>query len=56
MPVDEDGASCATFTIGTGLPPDQEEALVSFLRRNKNVFAWEPKDLVRILKGVISIT
>ena len=53
VPVDEDGASGATFTIGAGLPPDQEEALVSFLRRNKNVFAWEPKDLVGIPRGII---
>ncbi|XBI11942.1 hypothetical protein VPH35_138889 [Triticum aestivum] len=51
--VDEDGASGATFTIGAGLPSDQEEALVSFLCKNKDVFAWEPKDLVRIPRGII---
>ena len=42
VPVDEDGASGATFTIGANLDPDQEEALVKFLRTNKEVFAWEP--------------
>ncbi|XP_073353751.1 uncharacterized protein [Aegilops tauschii subsp. strangulata] len=51
--VNEDGASGSTFTIGTGLPPDQEKALVSFLRTDKDVFAWEPKDLVGIPRGVI---
>ncbi|XP_040243871.1 uncharacterized protein [Aegilops tauschii subsp. strangulata] len=53
VPIDEDGASGATFTISTGLPLDHEEALVSFLRENKNLFAWEPKDLVGVLRGVI---
>ena len=53
VPVDEDGALGATFTIGAGLPPDQEEALVSFLRTNNEVFAWEPKDLAGIPRGII---
>jgi hypothetical protein len=53
VPVDEDGASGATFTIGASLPPDQEKALVDFLRANKEVFAWEPKDLVGIPRGII---
>ena len=42
VPVDEDGSSGATFTIGAGLNPSQEEALVKFLRANKDIFAWEP--------------
>ena len=37
--VDEDGASGATFTIGTDLVPDQERELVDFLWANKEVFA-----------------
>jgi hypothetical protein len=53
VPVDEDGRSGSTFTIGTGLPPDQEEALVCFLRANKEVFAWEAADLVGVPRGVI---
>ena len=37
VPVEEDGSSGATFTIGANLDPDQEEALVKFLRANKEV-------------------
>ena len=53
VPVDEDGSSGATFTIGANLDPDQEEALVRFLHANKDVFAWEPKQLVGVPRGVI---
>ena len=42
VPVEEDGSSGATFTIGTNLDPELEEALVKFLRANKEVFSWEP--------------
>ena len=51
--VEEDGSSGATFTIGANLDPDQEEALVRFLRANKEVFAWEPKQMVGVPRGVI---
>ena len=53
VPVEEGGPSGATFTIGANLDPDQEEALVKFLRANKEVFAWEPKQLVGVPRGVI---
>ena len=53
MPVDEDGSSGATFTIGADLDPDQEEALVKFLRANKDIFAWEPNQLVGVPREVI---
>ena len=53
MPVDEDGSSRATFTIGTGLDQGQEEALVRFLRANKEIFAWEPNQLVGVPREVI---
>ena len=53
MPVEEDGSSGATFTIGANLDPNQEEALVKFLRANKEVFAWEPDQLVGVPRGVI---
>ena len=53
IPVDEDGASGTTFTIGADLAPDQERELVDFLRANKEVFAWEPKQLVGVPRGVI---
>ena len=48
VPVDEDGSSGATFTIGANLNPEQEEALVKFLRINKEVFAWEPDQLAGV--------
>ena len=51
--VDQDGASGATFTIGANLAPDQEKALVDFLHAIKEVFAWEPKDLAGVPRGVI---
>ena len=51
--VEEDGSSGATFTIGANLDPDQEEALVKFLRSNKEVFAWEPKQLAGVPRQVI---
>ena len=51
--VNEDGSSVATFTIGTGLGPGQEEALVRFLRANKEIFAWEPNQLVGVPREVI---
>ncbi|XBI56747.1 hypothetical protein VPH35_038280 [Triticum aestivum] len=53
VPVEEDGSSGATFTIGANLDPGQEEALVKFLHANKEVFAWEPKQLVGVPRGVI---
>ena len=51
--VSEEGMASATFTIGAGLPLDQEKALVNFLSANKEVFGWEPKDLVGIPRGII---
>ena len=53
IPVDEDGSTNATFTIGANLDPEQEEALVGFLRANKKVFAWEPDQLAGIPRSVI---
>jgi hypothetical protein len=52
VPVD-DGGSGHTFTIGAGLAPDQEQALVGFLHANKDVFAWEATDLVGVPREVI---
>ena len=53
VPVEEDGSSGATFTIGANLDPDQEKALVKFLRSNKEVFVWEPKQLAGVPRQVI---
>nr|XP_020176948.1 uncharacterized protein LOC109762500 [Aegilops tauschii subsp. strangulata] len=52
VPVD-DGGSGPTFTIGAGLPPDQEEALAGFLCENKDVLAWEATDLVGVPRDVM---
>ena len=48
IPVDKDGAFRTTFTIGADLAPDQEKELVDFLRANREVFSWEPKQLAGV--------
>ena len=48
-----EGYQGATFTIGADLAPDEEKELVYFLCVNKDVFAWEPKQLVGFPRGVI---
>ena len=53
VPVCEDGTDSATFTIGAGLPQDQEESFIDFLRANKDVFAWELKHLAGVPRGII---
>ena len=53
VPVDEDEPAGATFTIGTNLVPEQEEALISFLRANRKVSAWEPNQLAGVSRDVI---
>ena len=53
VPVVEDGSTGATFSIGANLEPEQEEALVRFLRTNKKVFAWEPDQLAGVPREVI---
>ena len=42
VPVDEDGSSGATFTIGTSLDPGQEEALVSFCAQTRRYSRGSP--------------
>ena len=53
VPVNEVASSGATFTIGVGLDPEQEEAPVRFLHANKDIFAWEPNQLVGVPREVI---
>ena len=53
VPVDEDGSTGSTFTIGANLEPEQEKALIRFLRVNKKVFAWEPDQLAGVPREVI---
>ena len=33
--------------------PEQEEALISFLRANRKVFSWEPNQLAGVPRDVI---
>ena len=51
--VDEDESTSATFTIGANLEPEQEKALIRFLRANKELFAWEPDQLAGVPREVI---
>lgn len=39
--------------IGSDLEPKEEEDLVSFLQRNKYVFAWSAKDLTGVDRNFI---
>ena len=32
------------FQVGTQLPPQEKEELLEFLKRNLDVFAWDPCD------------
>nr|XP_020167634.1 uncharacterized protein LOC109753121 [Aegilops tauschii subsp. strangulata] len=52
VPIDDDNL-VPTFTIGAGLPSDQERALVRFLRANKDAFACKAFDLVGVPREVI---
>ena len=53
VPVDEDGSTGSTFTIGANLELEQEKALIRFLHANKKVFAWEPDQLAGVPREVI---
>ena len=53
VPVDEDGSTSATFTIGANLEPEQEKALIRFLHVNKKLFVWEPNQLAGVPREVI---
>ncbi|KAI4971341.1 hypothetical protein ZWY2020_002255 [Hordeum vulgare] len=39
------GDSSKQFTIGTGLDPKLESALIEFIRENRDIFAWKPPDM-----------
>lgn len=42
-----------TVIIGEELAPEEEEALVNFLKENKSVFAWSAQDLHGVSRQVI---
>jgi hypothetical protein len=39
--------------IGASLDPKQEDALVSFLRANRDIFAWKPANMLGVPKRLI---
>jgi hypothetical protein len=39
--------------IGAGLDPKEENALVSFLRANRDIFAWNPADMPGVPRNLI---
>jgi len=42
-----------TVKIGAHLDPKYEDALVSFLRSNVDVFTWKPADMPRVPRELI---
>jgi hypothetical protein len=42
-----------TTSIGVGLDPKKEDALVSFLRANRDIFAWKPADMLGVPRRLI---
>jgi len=48
------GDSKKKVRIGAQLPPETKEALVTFLRKNKDVFAWSHEDMPGIPPSVIA--
>jgi hypothetical protein len=47
------GDSSKTTMIGAGLDPKLEDALVSFLRANRDIFAWKPVDMSGVPRRLI---
>jgi hypothetical protein len=47
------GDSRKTTMIGAGLDPKLEDALVSFLRDNRDIFAWKPADMPVVPRNLI---
>jgi hypothetical protein len=47
------GDSSKTTTIGAGLDPKYEDALISFLRANRDIFARKPADMPGVPRNLI---
>jgi hypothetical protein len=47
------GDSSKTTTIGAGLDPKLEDALVSFLWANRDIFTWKPADMPGVPRNLI---
>jgi hypothetical protein len=49
----ETGDNSKTTMIGAGLDPKYKDALVSFLRANRDIFVWEPTDMSGVPRRLI---
>jgi hypothetical protein len=47
------GDSSKTTMIGAGLDPKKVDVLVSFLRANRDIFAWKPRDMPGVPRNLI---
>jgi hypothetical protein len=47
------GDSSKATTIGAGLDPNSEDALISFLQANRDIFAWKPVDMLGVPRNLI---
>jgi hypothetical protein len=47
------GDNSKTTVIGAGLDPKYEDTLVSFLRANRDTFAWKPADMPGVPRNLI---
>jgi hypothetical protein len=47
------GDSSKTTTIGAGHDPKYEDALINFLRANRDIFAWKPADMPGVPRELI---
>jgi hypothetical protein len=50
------GDSSKTTTIGAGLDPKKEDALVNFLRANRDIFTWKPVDMPGVPRNLIELS
>jgi len=42
-----------TTKIGTSLDPTEEAALINLLKKNLDIFAWQPSDMLRIDPNIV---
>ena len=52
VPLNENGTG-PTVTIGVGLSPEMEGALIAFLQANHDMFAWSMADMTGVPREVI---
>ena len=49
------GDSMKVLKIGSALPTLEKEKMISFLRANRDVFAWKNEDMPRIDRKIIQL-